>query len=123
MKLSMLFMLGTLAFNVNAAINNGNDLYNVLHEEEVNSHNLGITQWDDVFEINGYIHGETDALANKSIPIEFRLCFPNHTTQGQIIDIVHQYLENNPSIRNEDASYLTYNALKQFYSCKLNKTL
>jgi len=60
----------------------------------------------------GYVIGVSDALDGAII------CLPSNVNQGQITDIVYNYLKDNPQIRQKDGSYLVALALKQFFPCK-----
>ncbi len=47
-----------------------------------------------------------------------RLCVPEQATAGQLVDIMCQYLENNPNSRHHRADFLTFNALFEAFPCK-----
>jgi hypothetical protein len=60
----------------------------------------------------GYVIGVHDALFGVVI------CSPSNGTRGQIVDIVFQYLQENPQLRHKNADELISQALVRFYPCK-----
>ena len=63
----------------------------------------------------GYVQGVFDAYSKVTI------CPPANITAGQVSDMVKNYLDNNPAIRNYSADSLVNQALKQVWPCA-NKT-
>ncbi len=60
----------------------------------------------------GYVIGVHDALNDAVI------CTPSNATKGQLVDIVFNYLRDNPQIRHKPADELIIQALIKFYPCK-----
>lgn len=60
----------------------------------------------------GYIQGVFDA--NMSITI----CPPSGVTAGQVNDMIKNYLENTPAIRNRTADRIIQDALKSVWPCQ-----
>jgi len=63
----------------------------------------------------GYIAG-----VNESIGFLGAYCMPKNTDGIAIMDIVFRYVENHPEKRNQVASFLVIDALKEVYPCKKN---
>lgn len=70
----------------------------------------------------GYIVGIADALAEASSNggsfRGFRSCSPGNRTQGQLLDVVVQWLQRNPQLRHYMASGLVAKALSDAFPCK-----
>ena len=60
----------------------------------------------------GYVIGVHDALDGVVV------CTPENTTKRQVIDIVFNYLRDNPQLRHKAADGLISQALVKFYPCK-----
>jgi hypothetical protein len=60
----------------------------------------------------GYVIGVHDALQDALI------CSPPNITKGQIVDVVFNYLKENPQTRHLSAEVLINQALIRFYPCK-----
>jgi hypothetical protein len=56
----------------------------------------------------GYIRGVSDSMA----------CIPSQVNNGQLVDIVKKYLEQNPESRHEYRGVLVIRALSKAYPCK-----
>ena len=65
----------------------------------------------------GYVMGISDALEG------ILHCSSSGVTSGQTRDIVKQYLEANPSIRDKSAETLASKALQDAFPCKKGKAL
>ena len=86
----------------------GNDLYDwskVYAENKVN--NL----W------YGYYMGYVTATAHYMAALG-GACAPPNTRDGQLFDIVHDYLKSHPATRTDDASVIIIKALQEAYPCK-----
>ena len=80
---------------------------------------LSLLQSNEVIErvqAIGYIQGVFDA--NMSLTV----CPPSDVTAGQVKDMVKNYLENLPAIRNRSADRLIQDALKSVWPCSNNRT-
>jgi hypothetical protein len=70
----------------------------------------------------GYIIGVFDAavpVLNTGADVDgFKFCAPIEVTQGQITDIVVNYLRANPQFRHFNAASLTLSALSKAYPCR-----
>lgn len=73
----------------------------------------------------GYIHGVADAIFNLGELgqpfVLWRACYQNGITNGQIKDVVVQFLRDNPSLRNGPAPLLIAEALSKAWPCSKNK--
>lgn len=58
----------------------------------------------------GYVSGIADSLDN--------FCPPKGVTNGQLYDIVKNFIEQNPAIRHYHRVYIAQHALKTTYPCK-----
>jgi len=59
----------------------------------------------------GYIVGVTDAFIGKE------LCIPKDVTQGQLVEVVTNFLASRPQIRHQPADLLVLIALSQHWAC------
>ena len=60
----------------------------------------------------GYIVGVTDAFIGKE------LCIPKDVTQGQLVEVVTNFLAGRPQIRHQPADLLVLVALSQHWACQ-----
>ena len=60
----------------------------------------------------GYIVGVSDVSLGAEI-----LCMPSDVTQGQIQDVVRNFLTSNPQTRNLSAYFLVQIALGKYWAC------
>ena len=60
----------------------------------------------------GYIVGVSDVSIGAEI-----LCMPSDVTQGQIQDVVRNFLTSNPQTRNLSAYFLVQIALGKYWAC------
>jgi hypothetical protein len=60
----------------------------------------------------GYIVGVADAFNDDEL-----LCIHPSVTKGQLSDVVHIYLKNNPQVRNLPATVLIMIALSDHWAC------
>ena len=60
----------------------------------------------------GYIVGVTDAFIGKE------LCIPKNVTQGQLVEVVSNFLASRPQIRHQPADLLVLVALSQHWACQ-----
>jgi hypothetical protein len=73
----------------------------------------------------GYCIGIVEAteaslmIVNSSLPKDLRTCFPGTgTTTGQKARIVVKFLQENPAMLNQQATYLAMEAYRTSYACK-----
>lgn len=73
----------------------------------------------------GYCIGIVEAvegslvIVNSSLPKDLRTCFPTTgTTNGQKARIVVKFLQENPAILNQQATYLAMYAYRSAYACR-----
>ena len=102
--LSLVFISSLLAMS-------GNMLYEY-GLEYVKAKNGLKTDGTKVGLFGGYITG-----VNESIGVLGAYCIPKNTDGMAILDIVFRYLENHPEKRNQIASLLVIEALKEVYPC------
>jgi len=88
-----------------AQYQNGNNLYADL---------TGKTVTEQMFAM-GYIIGVTDSFIRREV------CPPTDVTQGQLLDVVLNYLASRPQIRHQPADLLVVLALRQHWPCKEGK--
>jgi len=88
-----------------AQYQNGNNLYADL---------TGNTIAEQMFAM-GYIIGVTDSFILKEV------CPPRDVTQGQLLDVVTNFLANRPQIRHQPADLLVVLALRQHWPCREGK--
>lgn len=70
----------------------------------------------------GYIGGAIDALTLDHFLRGQQACIPNEVTLGQIIDVVTNYLRDNPASRHNGAALIARVAIVEaFPSCKTSK--
>lgn len=60
----------------------------------------------------GYVVGVTDAFIGKE------LCIPKDVTQGQLVEVVTNFLASRPQIRHQPADLLVLVALSQHWACQ-----
>ena len=60
----------------------------------------------------GYIVGVADAFIGKE------LCIPKDVTQGQLVEVVTNFLASRPQIRHQPADLLVFVALSQHWACQ-----
>ncbi len=99
----LLVVLAFVPTVASAEFFSGNDLY-----RRMNS-----TDYMERAQAMGYIQGAFDAGQH------WRHCAPDSAgvTAGQVNDIVKQYLERNPALRNQAADLLVVDALKKIWPC------
>lgn len=84
-----------------AEFHSGNSLLDKLKSPEVM----------DRIQALGYIQGVSDTLQNGSH------CIPGNVTAGQLVDMVKNYLENVPMVRNKTADEIVVHVLKTAWPC------
>ncbi|MBR9900405.1 MAG: hypothetical protein GYB19_10145 [Rhodospirillales bacterium] len=82
----------------------GNELLNSC-KSEVGSHPFSFCM--------GYVNGMAQGFR---VATDF-MCLPAKSTYGQVIDVVVDYLEENPSMRHLSAAFLVMNALFEAFPC------
>ena len=60
----------------------------------------------------GYIVGVADSFNDDE-----NICIPGTVTKGQLHDVVHIYLKNNPQVRDLPATILIMIALSEYWGC------
>lgn len=99
-------MLAVSVNKAHAEFFTGNMLLNLLQSTEVIDRIHGL----------GYIQGVFDAYSNITI------CPPANVTAGQVRDMIKNYLENNPAIRNKTADIIIRDAFKLVWPCRNNNS-
>lgn len=84
-----------------AQYQSGNELYSDL---------IGRTDAEQMFAL-GYVVGVVDAYIQKEV------CVPQNVTQGQLSEVVKQFLASRPQIRHQPADILVVIAVKQHWPC------
>ena len=87
----------------NAEFVSGNDLLSKMNSSDY---------MDKTYAL-GYVLGAADAAQS------IKVCIPNNAgvNAGQVHDIVKQYLNANPSVRNYSADLIVTDALKRIWPC------
>lgn len=80
----------------------GNDLFQRLKSQET------LHRWAGIGFVLG-VHDTLDTITS---------CAPEHITVRQVVDIVEQFLDQNPSSRHFSATSLVRNALARAWPCK-----
>ena len=99
--LGLLFMCGASQ----AQYQSGNALYSDLTDTSISSQMFAM----------GYVVGVTDAFIGKE------LCVPRDVTQGQLTEVVTNFLASRPQLRHHPADILILAALGQHWACKERK--
>ena len=60
---------------------------------------------------------DTEAV-NSFADFVLNICFPSNANNGQIVDVVRQYLIDNPAVRHEPARGLITTALSEAFPCQ-----
>jgi hypothetical protein len=79
------------------------------------------TSKDGVFDraiCDGYVAAISEAMGPPNGVYDFRACFPERSTRGQLVDVVKQYLDRHPEQRHLPAVTLVANALATAFPCK-----
>lgn len=109
MKKATLFIFLFFSYKVcTASFETGNTIYAGLEDWKRDS----ITSPIKAGQSFGYVIGVHDALDGTVI------CTPSNASKGQLVDIVFNYLRDNPQIRHKSADELITQALIKFYPCK-----
>ena len=95
--ISLLLVCGV----ANAEYTNGNNLLN----------RMGSSDAVDKMYALGYIVGVADTHENVN------LCVQNTVTKGQLYDVVHQFLQSKPQLRDLPADVLVLLALGEHWRC------
>ena len=104
-RLSILFIFFNSAHAAN--FETGNTIYSGLEDWKRDS-SANVIRASTSY---GYVIGVHDALQ------EILLCSPPNITKGQIVDVVINYLRENPQTRHLPADVLINQALVRFYAC------
>jgi hypothetical protein len=97
-------LLASLMFvctSVSAQYQSGNDLHKDLNDSSAQSKMYAL----------GYIVGVTDSV------LDIAVCIPAGVTQGQLQDVMKNYLHANPQNRDVAAHILVIAALAQHWPC------
>ena len=84
---------------------NGNELHKDLYDSSTSSNMFAL----------GYIVGVTDALLGTT------LCISPNVSQGQLMDVVKKFMNDNPQVRNLPAAVIVFAALDQYWPCEKQK--
>lgn len=99
-----LFIVLTMS-TAQAQYQSGNALYNDLTDTSISSQMFAM----------GYVVGVTDAFIGKE------LCVPRDVTQGQLTEVVTNFLASRPQLRHHPADILILAALGLHWACKERK--
>ncbi|HBV5676308.1 Rap1a/Tai family immunity protein [Klebsiella aerogenes] len=97
---------GLLCVSMSVSAYNGNDLYRWGKDYQEPSGTFSSGMY------SGYITGISDAFIGTAF------CAPDGTTNGQLYDIVFNYLKENPARRTDDAGVIVLRSLSDAYPCK-----
>ena len=100
--ISAFLALTMLASTAEAQYQSGNEIYSDL---------TGRTDAEQMFAL-GYVIGVVDAYIQKEV------CVPQSVTQGQLAEVVKQFLASRPQIRHQPADILVVIAVKQHWPCQ-----
>ena len=97
------FLVGLMLFcsAAQAQYQSGNELYSDL---------IGRTDVEQMFGL-GYVVGVVDAYIGKEV------CVPQTVTQGQLAEVVKQFLGSRPQVRHQPADVLVVLAVMQYWPC------
>ena len=88
-----------------AQFQSGNDLHKDIHDSSPQSNMYAL----------GYIVGVTDAFIGTAI------CIPQGVSQGQLMDVVKNFLNRAPQARNLPANVLVMVAVEEHWPCPKGK--
>ncbi|TCD20197.1 hypothetical protein E0D81_09390 [Lelliottia amnigena] len=88
----------------------GNDLYEAY--KAYDSNNPTYKQMNQATLFMAYVRGVSDVLSLQNL-----ICYPDNVTVGQALDIVGNYLRDNPEKRNMSPSVLVGMPLMSKYPC------
>jgi hypothetical protein len=108
MKALLASVLLIISFSSHAET--GNHLYNWY--EEFNSTQDVNPRFFNIGQLFGHVIGVYELLK-----IEGKICVRDGVSRGTIIDIVGQYLKDNPTERKKHASKIIYDALVPIFPC------
>ena len=91
--------------NASAQFQSGNDLHKDIHDSSPQSNMYAL----------GYIVGVTDAFIGTAI------CIPPGVSQGQLMDVVKNFLNRAPQARNLPANVLVMVAVEEHWPCPKGK--
>jgi hypothetical protein len=95
--------------------NTGNDLIQFCEGAEV------LTPGTRQTNVQGYclglVRGVAQTLRNPQLPNEFRACFPDNATVGQMIRVVNRYLEDHPERLHLIDDFLVAEAVLEAFPC------
>lgn len=98
---SLLLMCGV----AQAQFQSGNDLHKDINDSSAQSNMYAL----------GYIVGVTDTLIGTTI------CIPQGVSQGQLMDVVKNFLNRAPQARNLPANVLVMVAVEEHWPCPKGK--
>jgi hypothetical protein len=102
-------------------VSNGNELYEGLRTCNLAngpSYQATAKEWDYCFLATGYVEGASAVIFDSFSKL---FVVSGDVTQHQIIDVVHQYLEKNPAIRNKPSAVLISSALMEAWGTEDGK--
>jgi|SRR5690606_33784479 len=118
MKKTIAILLVMLSHNAYAIT--GNELYALITSNDPSEYLEGMRFIQGSSGAESYFHyleGILSAEEKRSPDLLRYACVPSNVTNGQAVDVVKKYLQDNPSKRNFDASQLTHFALIQAWPC------
>ena len=116
MKWFVLSMLLVFAGSAEGEFNSGNDLFTKLQGCE--KYKRGDESYGNYFDCGysmGFIEGVSDTIEGTSL--EKGICVQKGVTSGQLRDVAHLWLKNNPGKRSYSANSLVITAMRETWPC------
>ena len=108
-RIVLILFCSMMSVTANAQFMNGNKLY-----EDFKSCETKQTQHSCSYAL-GYVTGVYDALKDSLMGRDF--CAPSGITQGQLGDLVHLYLKENPGKMSYSAHTIIWTAVTKAWPC------
>lgn len=86
------------------------DLYRSYQRVESKKYNE--VDYRKAYEFMGYVTGFMDGLDGKVF------CAGNTVTRGHIADVVSQYMDTHPELKDKSSSQIVYQAFSEAFPCK-----
>lgn len=120
LMLLMLFFAGFLAIPqpVLSAVENGNKLYDWLLAAKRTKDKTRANTQEEVDDLTKASMGLGFVIAVDSAFRGITFCIPPSVENGQLLDIVHQYLETHPEERHLNGATLVSRAIAQKFPCR-----
>lgn len=111
MKKILIVVMLCFTMNAQAQFISGNKLVSLMREYEKASRDVPNTSYGDAGRFQGYVAGVHDAFGGVAF------CTPPRTTNGQVEQVVVQYINAHPARWAEPANLLVVTALNQAFPC------